>query len=103
MNLKELIRSAQPALEAYLYKLLLQPASPSAPAPRIGRPARSLISRCLILLYTSGDTKSLFDGMQALQRAMGDVKVDKEQRVSAFYAAGEIMQALGSQVKPGLS
>ena len=47
------------------------------PAP--GRAIRNLVGRCLIALYTRGETRTLFDTMQSFLKIVGDVKaVDKD-------------------------
>jgi hypothetical protein len=76
------VRSSQPSVEAALVKLLTQLPTQSSPAPRPGRPARHIISRCFLVLFQRGETRTLFDVVQTLTKPMADPKADKEARVS---------------------
>ncbi|KDN46480.1 hypothetical protein K437DRAFT_268128 [Tilletiaria anomala UBC 951] len=87
---------------------------PSLTAPHPGRPSRYLLSRCFILVFGSGESRSLFDILQTLLRASSDDPAKlttgaaigtvykgafaKEGRVAAFYVTGEIFGALGQHV-----
>jgi hypothetical protein len=75
------VRSSQASVEATLVKLLTQPPTQSSPVPRPGRPARHLISRCFLVLFQRGETRTLFDVVQTLAKPMADPKADKEAKV----------------------
>jgi len=52
-----------------------------APQPFLppGRALRNLAARCLILVYTRGETKTLFDTLHVLLKVVGDFKtLDKD-------------------------
>ncbi|KAG9219717.1 hypothetical protein CCMSSC00406_0010180 [Pleurotus cornucopiae] len=59
-----------------------------------------LVARCLIKLYRRGETRTLFDTLQALMKIVGDFKVmDKDTvKVAAFSCIGDLMYEFGSQV-----
>jgi hypothetical protein len=58
----------------------------SNPTPTPGRALRNLVGRCLVALYTRGETRTLFDTMQAFLKIVGDLKaVDNE--ANKMYAA----------------
>ncbi|KAI9022185.1 hypothetical protein CLU79DRAFT_175490 [Phycomyces nitens] len=72
----DILKKAQPLLEKTLLKLI----SLATAKPR--RPIRFLIGRCFVLLYTRGDTRSLFDTVTALHSLVGASKnIDKETRM----------------------
>ncbi|PWN53232.1 hypothetical protein IE53DRAFT_199598 [Violaceomyces palustris] len=71
--------------------------------PKPARPARHLIARCFILLFTKTESRSLFDTLQSLVRVAGDepkskIAPSREVRVSCLYVAGEVFGVLGQQV-----
>ena len=82
------LRRVQATTEATLVRLVTVIASPPAPAPRPGRPARQLIARCLVTLFRRGETRSLFDVVQSLVRVMGDLRADNSVRVCVGGALG---------------
>ncbi|KAI7871589.1 armadillo-type protein [Spinellus fusiger] len=87
------LKKAQPLLEKTLLKLI----SLATAKPR--RPIRFLIRRCFVLLYTRGDTRSLFDTVTALHSLVGASKnIDKETRIAAVSATGAIMGAVGGKL-----
>ncbi|KAL0960465.1 hypothetical protein HGRIS_005508 [Hohenbuehelia grisea] len=67
------------------------------PAP--GRAIRNTVSRSLIKLYTRGETRTLFDTLQAFLKIVADVKaLDKDVvKVASFWCIGEIMGVFGAQ------
>ncbi|KAL5476373.1 hypothetical protein ACEPAI_3473 [Sanghuangporus weigelae] len=79
---------------------LLKVVSGASPYPNPGRPFRQLASRCLVLLYSKGETRTLFDTLQGLLKVVGDLKTPEMdfKKVAAFYCIGELMAALGSQI-----
>jgi hypothetical protein len=44
------------------------------PYPVPGRSLRKLVSRCLVLIYIRGDSRSLFDTLQRLMKLVADLK-----------------------------
>ncbi|KIM27128.1 hypothetical protein M408DRAFT_16736 [Serendipita vermifera MAFF 305830] len=77
---------------------LISIALSSSPFPSPpGRPIRSLVAKCLILLYGRGESRGLFDAVNKLLGAAGDLKEKDGVRVSAFYCAGQLMGHYGSQ------
>jgi hypothetical protein len=58
-----------------LVKAILAP----DPYPPPGRPLRHLVVRCLIILFTKGESRPLYDTLQTLLKFLGDFKVvDKD-------------------------
>jgi HEAT repeat-containing protein 5 len=67
------LKAKQAGLEETLIKVV------SSPIPIPGRALRNLVGRCLVALYTHGESRSLFDTMQAFLKIVGDLKaVDKD-------------------------
>ena len=60
-----------------------------SPYPNPGRPFRQIASRCLVLLYSKGETRTLFDTLQSLLKIGGDMKAPdmdfKKVQVRYFY------------------
>lgn len=70
------MKKAQPIIEKTLFRLI----SLATAKPR--RPIRFLIGRCYVVLYTRGDTRTLFDSVTALHSLIGANKnIDKETRM----------------------
>ncbi|KDQ17281.1 hypothetical protein BOTBODRAFT_106006 [Botryobasidium botryosum FD-172 SS1] len=91
---QDVLKSSQSQLEATLLKAITS----VAPFPPPGRPIRNLVARCYISLFTRGETKSVFDVIQALLKVAGDPKsTDKDAKAASFYCLGEIMEGFGSQ------
>jgi HEAT repeat-containing protein 5 len=77
---QEHLKAKQPSLEDTLIKVV------SSPTPTPGRALRNLVGRCLVALYTRGETRSLFETMQSFLKIVGDLKaVDKD--ANKMYAA----------------
>ncbi|KIY49942.1 ARM repeat-containing protein [Fistulina hepatica ATCC 64428] len=69
------------------------------PAP--GRALRNVAARCLIILYTRGETRSLFDILQTFLRIASDYKAPSERdmnRIAALSCIGHLMDVFGSQI-----
>ncbi|BGP10695.1 hypothetical protein JCM10049v2_006587 [Rhodotorula toruloides] len=85
---------------------LVTPPSPTSTAPTVkpGRPARALVARILILVFSRGDSKGLFDVAQSLLRGMngseakGAPEREKEWRIASAYVLGELYAVFGSQI-----
>lgn len=58
------------SLHAFFLKVLLP--SPNATLPRPGRPIRHLITRCMVKLHKKVESRSLFDFVQSLAKAVSD-------------------------------
>ncbi|KAF8889054.1 clathrin-coated vesicle protein [Infundibulicybe gibba] len=91
----EHLKSKQADVEGTLSKIISAP----DPYPTPGRAIRNIVGRCLITLYTRGETRSLFDTLQAFLRIVGDFKTaDRESnKIAAFSCIGDVMGAFGSQ------
>ncbi|KAF8998676.1 armadillo-type protein [Cyathus striatus] len=66
-----------------------------------GRAIRELVGRCLVGMYTRGETRSMFDIVQSCMRIVGDFKSLSERdasKIAAFSCIGDIMASFGSQV-----
>ncbi|KAF9499159.1 clathrin-coated vesicle protein [Pleurotus eryngii] len=92
----DILKGTQNTLEQTFVKII----SASAPYTPPGRAIRQLVARCLIKLYRRGETRTLFDTLQALMKIVGDFKaIDKDSvRVAAFSCIGDLMHEFGSQV-----
>ncbi|CEG80418.1 hypothetical protein RMATCC62417_14760 [Rhizopus microsporus] len=89
----ETLKKTQPVLEKSLLRLI------SLASARPRRPIRFLIGRCYIILYTRGDTRTLFDTVTALHSLIAANKnIDKETKIAAISTTGAIMGATGSKV-----
>ncbi|KAF8630604.1 hypothetical protein AX15_002831 [Amanita polypyramis BW_CC] len=89
------LKSQQSTIEKALIKVVSAP----EPYPLPGRALRNLVARCFILMYTRGETRSLFDTLQAFMKIVGDFKTPEKEakRIAAFTCVGEIMGTFGSQ------
>ncbi|KDR82328.1 hypothetical protein GALMADRAFT_237575 [Galerina marginata CBS 339.88] len=83
-----------------LEKVFVKIISAAEPYPTPGRAIRNLVGRCLITLYTRGETRTLFDTLQAFLRIVGDFKAtDKDVvKIAAFSCIGDLMSTFGSNV-----
>ncbi|KAG8907510.1 hypothetical protein FRB99_003883 [Tulasnella sp. 403] len=88
------LKSSQSSLEATLVKLL----TGTTPFPSPGRPLRNLATRCLITLYTRGETKSRFDNIRLLLNTASDLKTSDAVKVACLHCVGEIMASFGAQL-----
>ncbi|KAI9012871.1 armadillo-type protein [Gaertneriomyces semiglobifer] len=89
----DVLKTSQTQLE----KLLLRHLVSMLPKP--SRTIRRLVARCLILIYSKGDTRTLFDTLSALQGMVANKKVeDMSLRIAAVYAIGALTEAHGSKV-----
>ncbi|PCH43056.1 ARM repeat-containing protein [Wolfiporia cocos MD-104 SS10] len=90
------LKVCQADLESSLIKVVSAPEPYHAP----GRPVRTLIARCLIALYTCGETKTLFDTLQAFLKILNEPKAGYKDssKVAAMFCIGELMGIFGSQV-----
>ncbi|KAI5117719.1 hypothetical protein M0805_001805 [Coniferiporia weirii] len=92
------LKTSQAIYETKLLKVI----AGEAPYPSPGRPFRNIVARCLVLMYTRGETRTLFDTLQALVKVIGDMNTKTSdvdfRKVAAFYCIGELMAAVGAQV-----
>ena len=70
VNVQDDVKAEQPNFEANLIKLI----AGASPFPQPGRPLRNVAARSLVLLYTKGDSKSLYDALQTFLKTAGDAK-----------------------------
>ncbi|WRT65221.1 uncharacterized protein IL334_002164 [Kwoniella shivajii] len=91
-----------PSLHAFFLKILLPTTNPTLPKP--GRPIRHLIARCLVKLHQRVESRTLFDLVQALVKAVGDggnknmSASENVGRVASWYTIGEIIKAHGTNM-----
>jgi len=73
------VQNSLKAKQSILEKTFIRIISATEGYPQPGRAIRHLVGRCLVLLYTRGETRTMFDTLQALLKLVGDVKaVDKD-------------------------
>ncbi|KAG6906802.1 hypothetical protein DXG01_012050 [Tephrocybe rancida] len=89
------LKAVQANLESTLVKIITAP----EPYPAPGRALRNIAGRCLVALYTRGESRTLFDTLQVFMKIVSDFKAtDKEtNKIAAFSCIGEIMAAFGAQ------
>jgi hypothetical protein len=76
-TIQAIARASQSHLEKTMLKVI--EAQESYPLP--GRSLRKLVSRCLVLIYTRGETRTLFDTLQRLIKLVGDFKPSSPQDI----------------------
>lgn len=54
--------------------LLLKAVTAPEPYPSPGRPIRNIASRCLVTIYSRGETRGLFDTIRTLLGVVSDLK-----------------------------
>ncbi|KAJ3413597.1 hypothetical protein HDV05_007822 [Chytridiales sp. JEL 0842] len=92
-SVKETLKTTQSNLEKALVKQI------SSQSPKATRPLRQLISRIFIILYSRGETRSLFDTVVAIQGILNAKKPeDVSVRIAATYCLGCVMEQFGNQV-----
>ncbi|KAG8697847.1 hypothetical protein FRC09_007607, partial [Ceratobasidium sp. 395] len=64
------VKSAQASTEAILLKCV----AATLPFPIPGRPIRALVARCFLVLYSRGETRTLYDTVQACLKIAGESK-----------------------------
>lgn len=112
--MQEELKTTQADLEASLIKIVTAP----EPFPLPGRPVRRLVANCLKALYTRGETRTLFDTIQAFLKLLAETKppakessrvyvskpfvilpMSLPQARAAVYCIGELMGVFGAQVR----
>lgn len=91
------VKVAQKDLEASLINVVTS--RELYPVP--GRALRNLVASCLLVLYTRGDSKNMFDTLIALLKVASDFKApaDRDQhKIASLYCIGELMGTFGTQV-----
>ncbi|KAK2459742.1 hypothetical protein APHAL10511_008243 [Amanita phalloides] len=98
-QLNEVSLEALKPKQATIEKALIKVISAPEPYPLPGRALRNLVARCFIVMYTRGETRSLFDTLQAFMKIVGEFKTPEKEakRIAAFSCVGEIMGTFGSQ------
>ncbi|WWD21891.1 hypothetical protein CI109_106379 [Kwoniella shandongensis] len=90
------------SLHAFFLKLLLPTATPTLPKP--GRPIRHLVARCLVKLHQRVESRTLFDFLQVLMKAIGDggskgmSAAENVSRVATWYTIGEVLKEHGTNM-----
>ncbi|KAI0717727.1 ARM repeat-containing protein [Cerioporus squamosus] len=92
----EELKTTQNDLEESMLKIVSAP----EPFPLPGRPIRRLVASCLKAFCMRGETKSLFDTIQAFLKLLAETKppAKESSRIAAVYCIGELMGTFGSQV-----
>ena len=67
---QEQLKAVQTDIEESMIKIV----SAAEPYPLPGRPVRRLVAGCLKTLYMRGETKSLFDTIQAFLKLLAETK-----------------------------
>ncbi|KAI0784437.1 clathrin-coated vesicle protein [Abortiporus biennis] len=90
------VKSSQNALQS----ILLDVVSGTKPKLVPGRPVRNLVAQCFVTIYARGETRTLYDTVQALLKVISEQKTAAQDghRVAALYCIGELMQNFGAQV-----
>ncbi|KAJ7066512.1 clathrin-coated vesicle protein [Mycena amicta] len=91
----EYLKTKQSDVESALVKVVLA----QDPYPIPGRALRNCAARCFVILYTRGETRTLFDTLQAFMKVVIDFKTpDRDSRkIAAFSVVGDLMEVFGSQ------
>ncbi|KAK7064864.1 clathrin-coated vesicle protein [Favolaschia claudopus] len=91
----EYLKSKQADVESALVKIILA----QDPYPIPGRALRNCVARCFVALYTRGETRTLFDTLQAFIKVIIDFKTpDRDShKIAAFSVIGDLMKVFGSQ------
>ncbi|KAJ7157551.1 clathrin-coated vesicle protein [Mycena crocata] len=91
----EQLKSKQADVESALVKVVLA----QDPYPTPGRALRNCVARCFVALYTRGETRTLFDTLQAFIKVIIDFKTpDRDShKIAAFSVIGDLMKVFGSQ------
>jgi hypothetical protein len=72
---QEILKQKQSTLEKALIKVVLAP----DPFPLPGRALRNLVARCFTVMYGRGETRSLFDTLQAFMKVVGEFKTTEKE------------------------
>ncbi|CAG8571263.1 21017_t:CDS:10 [Cetraspora pellucida] len=91
---KEAVKTVQTNLEKQLLKFM------SFTSPKPSRPVRQLISRCFVIIYIKGDSRTLFDTITTLQSFVnaGKGASEKEKKLAALHCIGVIMKSIGDRI-----
>ncbi|WVO22834.1 uncharacterized protein IAS62_004177 [Cryptococcus decagattii] len=87
------------SLHSFFLKLILPNSNPTLPKP--GRPIRHLVTRCVVKLHQRVESRSLFDFVQALVKAVSDGgskgmnTAENLGRVASWYCIGEVIKEHG--------
>ncbi|KAI9365449.1 armadillo-type protein [Zopfochytrium polystomum] len=90
---KAAIAAAQPSVQALLFKIL------TGTVPRPTRPIRQLVGRIYVLIFTLGETRTLFDCLASIQGILNQKKLDDVTiRIAAIHCIGVISETVGQKV-----
>lgn len=101
MDPEDLSKQIQ-SLHAFFLKLLLPNPNPTLPKP--GRPIRHLVTRCVVKLHQRVESRSLFDFVQVLVKAVSDGGskgmniAENLGRVASWYCIGEVIKEHGKNM-----
>lgn len=90
------------SLHSFFLKLILPNSNPTLPKP--GRPIRHLVTRCVVKLHQRVESRSLFDFVQALVKAVSDGgskgmnTAENLGRVASWYCIGEVIKEHGKNM-----
>ncbi|KAF7331836.1 Clathrin-coated vesicle protein [Mycena kentingensis (nom. inval.)] len=89
------LKTKQSLVEGALVKVVLA----QDPYPIPGRALRNCVARCFVLLYSRGETRTLFDTLQSFMKVVIDFKgADRDlYKIAAFSVIGDLMYVFGSQ------
>ncbi|KAJ3277917.1 hypothetical protein HK104_002844, partial [Borealophlyctis nickersoniae] len=89
---KDTVKAAQANLEKTLLKYL------TIGTPKPTRPIRQLIARCFVVIYSTGDTRTLFDTLAATQAVVAKKVEDPAVRIAAIHSVGVISETHGGKL-----
>lgn len=78
---QHVVREQAAKVQDALIKITTQAPTTSAPAPKPARPVRALVGRCLDILLARTESRTLFDCIHLLSKAIADPKVDKDNKM----------------------
>ncbi|WVQ83814.1 hypothetical protein IAT38_005958 [Cryptococcus sp. DSM 104549] len=91
-----------PDLHAFFLKIILPSSNPTLPKP--GRPIRHLVTRCLVKLHHRVESRTLFDFVQVVVKAISDggskgmSAAENVGRVASWYCVGEVIKEHGKNM-----
>ncbi|KAK9694246.1 hypothetical protein K7432_013493 [Basidiobolus ranarum] len=70
------------------------------PSPKLKRPLRQVLGRCLVFIYSKGDTSHLIDTLNTLNGVTnsGKSSVDKLTRIAAIHCTGTLFESCGHKI-----
>ncbi|KAJ3334341.1 hypothetical protein HDU76_000034 [Blyttiomyces sp. JEL0837] len=90
---KEVIVGSQTTLEKLLIKFL------TTASPKPSRPIRRMIARIFVLIYTDGETRSLFDTLAAIQGHLSQRRLDDlTLKIAGIHCLGVMTEHVGGKI-----